>query len=461
MQNVKKKKAAIRIWAILIWLVIWQIAAMAADMPIFFVTPLEVIKRLGELIITAEFWTSALYTLLHIMAGFFLALVTAVVLASLASRYKAVGEFVAPPMLAIRSVPVVSFIILALICFSSKHLAILISFLMVLPILYSSILTGIKQTDRELLQMADVFRLTSGRRIRYIYIPQVYPYFMSACASAVGIAWKSGCAAEVIGIPQGSIGEKLQEAKIYLETPDLFAWTLLIVVLSMVTEKVIFGLIREGYKLSQRMTDRKEKPDETDRAKLDNIQAEGLGKSYGQQKVLDRFSIDIPDGKITVIMGESGCGKTTLLNILEGLEEADCGKVSGLEGKHIAAVFQEDRLLEHLSAEDNIRLTASEVSKEEIREGMQRTRLLSEQESGKSVADFSGGMKRRTALLRALLSDWDVLLLDEPFKGLDTETKAEVSSYLQEKTRGKTVLMVTHDEEEAMKMATGSIINLK
>ena len=118
-----------------------------------------------------------------------------------------------------------------------------ISFLMVLPVIYTNILEGIRQTDRKILEMAKVFRVNLRRQIRYIYVSQVLPYFLSACRLSLGMCWKAGVAAEVIGVPSGSIGEKLYNAKIYLNTPDLFAWTIVIIVISFVFEKCFLGIV--------------------------------------------------------------------------------------------------------------------------------------------------------------------------------------------------------------------------
>ena len=142
---------------------------------------------------------------------------------------------------------------LALILFSSKNLAVLISFLIVLPVLYTNLLSGIRAADPQLLEMARVFRVPALRGIRYVYLPQVLPYFRSACGSALGLCWKSGIAAEVIGMPDGSIGEQLQQAKIYLNTPDLFAWTLVIVLVSLIFEKVFLALLKRGERALERM----------------------------------------------------------------------------------------------------------------------------------------------------------------------------------------------------------------
>lgn len=218
---------------------------MRLDSDILLVSPLAVLCRLGQLMVTASFWKAVCFTLSRVAAGFFLAVLAGVLLAVAASRSDRIRELLTPVLLAVRSVPVASFIILALIWFSSKNLSVLISFLMVLPIIYTNVLNGIRSVDRQLLEMARVFRIPGLRVARYIYLPQVMPFFYSACSVAVGMSWKAGAAAEVIGIPGGSIGERLQQAKVYLDTPDLFAWTLVIVAASLFFEKTVLFMVRK------------------------------------------------------------------------------------------------------------------------------------------------------------------------------------------------------------------------
>ncbi|MDE7416823.1 MAG: ABC transporter permease subunit [Lachnospiraceae bacterium] len=234
-----KEKHKIRLWAVLFWMIVWQLASMWLDSDILLVSPVKVVYRLSQLMMTAAFWKAVCFTLLRIASGFFLAVATGVTLAAVSSHFTRAQELLAPFMLAVKSVPVASFIILALIWFSSRNLSILISFLMVLPIIYTSVLSGIRSVDRQLLEMAYVFRIPKLRVVRYIYLPQIMPFFYSACSVALGMSWKAGAAAEVIGIPKGSIGERLQQAKVYLDTPDLFAWTLVIVAASLFFEKIV------------------------------------------------------------------------------------------------------------------------------------------------------------------------------------------------------------------------------
>lgn len=224
--------------AILFWIAIWQILSMQKILGLFVASPLQTAGRLLELLGTGRFYLSVLYTSGRILTGFLLGVVVGTILAVLTWRYEWIDILVQPVMRLIRTVPVASFIILALILLSSRCLTQLISFLMALPIICMNVKSGIGQTDGSLVEMARLFHVPRYRMIRHLYIPQVMPAFTTATSLALSFSWKSGIAAEVIGMPTGSIGERLQQAKVYLNTPDLFAWTLVIVLLSMVSDKL-------------------------------------------------------------------------------------------------------------------------------------------------------------------------------------------------------------------------------
>ena len=191
---------------------------------------------------------------------------------------------------------------------------------------------------------------------------------------------------------------------------------------------------------------------------VDNIKVKHLYKSFGGKAVLRDFSADFPAGAVTAVMAPSGGGKTTLLRILMGLEPADGGGVEGLEGLRQSAVFQEDRLCENLSAPANLRLVNPALSPGEAEEALAGVGLAGC--GGQRVAEFSGGMRRRVAILRALLAQWDVLFLDEPFKGLDAETKALVMADTRRRCAGRTVVLVTHDGTEAEALGAVQVLHL-
>lgn len=188
------------------------------------------------------------------------------------------------------------------------------------------------------------------------------------------------------------------------------------------------------------------------------IEAVNICKAFKTNIVLNGFSHEFKDGTVTAIMGASGCGKSTLISILMGVMSPDSGEVIAPEKFRRSAVFQENRLCENLTAAANIRLvTGKRCTNEQIDEQLAAVGLCDI--AKKPVRELSGGMKRRVALVRALMAEYDVLFLDEPFKGLDEQTKLNVMQYCKEKTCGKTVIVVTHDKSECDFMAD-EIINL-
>lgn len=445
-----KANKEIHLWAVLFWLAVWQCISVQLNNDILLVSPVKVIIRLGQLMMTSLFWKSVLFTLVHIATGFLAAVGTGCILAVAASHFQGIHALLAPIMLTIKSVPVASFIILALIWFSSKNLSVLISFLMVLPIIYTNMLSGIKSVDRQLLEMAQVFSIPKLRVARYIYLQQLLPFFYSACTVSLGLSWKAGVAAEVIGIPKGSVGERLQQAKIYLNTPDLFAWTLVIVLLSLLFEKITLYIIAQ---ITARVTTLKERRFQTIDwipVKTNDIYIRTLTKSFGNKVVLKNLNMKLQGGKINCIMAQSGAGKTTLLRIMMGLERADSGTIEGIDGKKQSVVFQEERLCENMTSIENICFVNSKLTINKVRGELEKVGLIDC--VNQPVSELSGGMRRRVSILRALLAEYDVLFLDEPFQGLDSERKEQVIQYVKEKTAGKTIVFVTHDIWEAKRL---------
>lgn len=189
-----------------------------------------------------------------------------------------------------------------------------------------------------------------------------------------------------------------------------------------------------------------------------DIQLSKVSKSFEGKQVLQELDITFPEGRISCLMGASGIGKTTIINLLMGLIKPDAGTISGVKDKRIVAVFQEDRLIEHWSVLKNIRLVCNKkISNQIIEEELARVGL--ENIMGQTVKSLSGGMRRRVALIRAILADGDLIILDEPLKGLDELLKVRVMEYFKEKTKGKTVIWVTHDREE-VDLLKANLINI-
>lgn len=238
------RKAAV--W--LFWIALWQFAAALVHNPIIFVGPLEMLRSLGEQFFEAGFWLTIGHSFGKISLGFLGAFASGLLLGSLAYCVPFAGELLEPFMSLIRSIPVASFVILALIWIGSGSLSVFISYLVVLPMVYVNTIAGLSSTDPKLLEMARVFHMTGLKKIRYIYVPALMPYLVSGCKTALGMSWKSGIAAEVIGIPSSSIGEQLYYSKLYLDTAGLFAWTFVIVIVSAVFEQLFLFLLKRFWR---------------------------------------------------------------------------------------------------------------------------------------------------------------------------------------------------------------------
>lgn len=438
-----KKKIITNTLAVCFWLLLWQAASVCIGSDLLLVSPVKVLVTLADLMFTGDFWATVLFSSVRILSGLVLAVLAGVVLAVLAGAFGVVRSLLRPLMVTVKSIPVASFIILALLWLrNAGNLAVFISFLMVLPIVYTNTLTGIRQADAQLLELAKLYRLSPWRTMRYIRLPAVLPHFRAACVVGLGLCWKSGVAAEVIGITSGSIGGKLYDAKLLFSTAELLAWTMVIVLLSLCFEKLfLFALDRAGRRAMRVVPPRAAAPGAPGAIRLENVT-----KGFGGPPVLEQLSLEFPAGGRVCVMGPSGLGKTTLLRVTAGLLSPDEGRVQA--PVRFSAAFQEDRLLEYADAVDNVRLVCS-LPPERIRAALAQLGLAPE-ECVRPVSELSGGQRRRVALARAMLADGaGAVLLDEPFKGLDEQAHRQAAEFVRAAQAGRTLLEVTHDARDA------------
>lgn len=234
------KKAAV----LAFWLLVWQLAYWAVDRELYLPAPFAVLQRLAGLIRLKAFWADTLWSVLRVAEGFLLALILAVLLGVASGLSRLVHALVSPVVTAIKAAPVMSFIMIALFWFSSGQVPVFICFLMCFPIVWTPMVEGFRNVDGQLLEMSRVFRVRLWVRIRRLYIPSLLPFFTPACLNALGYGWKVGVAAEVLSHPARSIGSHMYEAKAYLDSTELFAWTVVVIVLSMGFERLFSLLIR-------------------------------------------------------------------------------------------------------------------------------------------------------------------------------------------------------------------------
>lgn len=235
------KRITRKIAAGAVWLLVWQLCWLAVGQDVLLPSPAGVARRLGQLVCTLPFWQQVGLSLLRILTGYLLALALGAALGALTARSRLADCLLSPALRSVRAIPVASFIILLFVLMSKEHIPTVTSFLMVLPVVWANVDQGVRETDPALLEMARVFRLPPGRVFRHIRLPAVMPFFLAAARTGMGLAWKAGVAAEVLAAPRLGIGRALYEAKVYLESEELFAWTAVIVAISVLLER---GLVR-------------------------------------------------------------------------------------------------------------------------------------------------------------------------------------------------------------------------
>jgi len=229
--------------ALIFWTVVWYLAAVAMDNPLLLPGPVQVLRCLGELMQTAAFWQTVVVSIGRILLGILLAILLGSLLAVVSTSCRLLEVLIAPAMTAMQATPVASFTILVLIWIDRDYVPVLICGMMVLPVVYNSVSTGIRVTDPQLLELAKVYRLSKFQTLRRIWIPSVMPFFRATCLNSIGLGWKAGIAAEVLTVPKHSIGRMIADSKLYLMTEELFAWTLVVIVLSLLLQKLMLPLL--------------------------------------------------------------------------------------------------------------------------------------------------------------------------------------------------------------------------
>lgn len=245
MNSIIQNKFFKTVLAIVFWVAVWYVAAFAIDKEVFLPFPHTVIVRFTALIMSPNFLKTVAFSLIRILTGFVVGIILGFFLAIFTNYSKVAEAIISPAVRVIRATPVVSFILLAYLWLDNDTIPAFIAILMVVPIMWQNVSSGLMNLDNNLSQMADVFKIKKTKRFFKIIFPQLTPYFYSGCMTSLGLAWKSGVAAEVISYPKVAIGKEMNEAKILLETSDVFVWTLTLIALSLIFESLIKNFFKK------------------------------------------------------------------------------------------------------------------------------------------------------------------------------------------------------------------------
>lgn len=430
------------------WLAVWVFAAALVAQPLILPGPGTVAVALLRLVCDAGTWAILAGSGARILGGLALAAVCGGVLAGVSVRSLTFARLVAPALSFVKATPVACVVVLLLIWLGSARVSVAAVFLMALPGVYFSLVEGLAQVDKPLEQM---FRLHGVRGWRLFCTHtwrEVLPFVLSCARAVIGMSWKAGVAAELIGMAVGTVGERIYQAKLLIETADLLAWTVLVVAASWACERVLVWLLRASgpvaWRVAVRAHGRAGGP-------AGGGAAAELALAVGDRApwapALDGLVLNVPAGGRICVMGASGVGKSTLLSLTAG-ECAPC-----------SMVFQDTRLVEDASALDNVLVCADARVNASSAAALLRL-LVPGVDVHARVAELSGGQRRRVEIARALLCPGGAVILDEPFTGLDTAARDACAEVVLDLLDGRMLLLATHDAVDAQALNISDIITL-
>lgn len=443
-----------RLLSVAVLLAVWQVAARALHAPLILPAPLAVARRLVALAQTADFWRHVAATSARTVKSAAIVVCLGSVAGLLCGTSPRFAAFMAFPLAVIRSAPVVSFILLALFWLGTDSVPVFCAVLMAFPLMVTTVASGCARRDGRLLAMARVFRLTRAQVARYIAAAELLPFFAAGARASFGMIWKVVAASEVLSLPRHALGTLMQTAQVHLETADVLAVTVVLVLLSLLCE----GAARQAARLFQVLRRRRAvalPPDSATPVPVPTepcaVSVRGLSVAYGGKPVLDDFSLTVEKGAVLALLAPSGAGKTTLLDHIA----AGAGRVS--------YAFQEPRLLDGCTLLKNVALPLERLFPRDqaLARAAAFLRAVGLGDRLHAVPpELSGGERQRVALARALAFPADVLLLDEAFRSQDAHGTAALIVLLKTHLRHepKTVLLVTHSLHEAAALATRVII---
>lgn len=431
------------------WLAVWVFAAALVAQPLILPGPCAVVVALLRLVCDASTWAILAGSGARILGGLALAAVCGGVLAGVSVRSRTFSRLVAPALSFVKATPVACVVVLLLIWLGSARVSIAAVFLMALPGVYFSLVEGLTQADKPLEQM---FRLHGVRGWRLFCAHtwrEVLPFALSCARAVIGMSWKAGVAAELIGMATGTVGERIYQAKLLIETADLLAWTVLVVAASWACERVLVWLLRASGPAAWRAAVLSHGRGLRGRAGAADVAelALAVGDRAPWAPALDGLVLNVPAGGRICVMGTSGVGKSTLLALAAG-ECAPC-----------SMVFQDVRLVEGASALDNVLVCADARVDASSAAALLRL-LVPGVDVHARVAELSGGQRRRVEIARALLCPGGAVILDEPFTGLDTAARDACAEVVLDLLVGRMLLLATHDAVDAQALNISDIITL-
>lgn len=442
--------------SILFLLFVWQITAKIIDLPMFFPAIDDLVVSFAALLSSASFYLSLGATLIRGVIGILISFLIAAGLSLVFARIDWLYELFRPILAVMRSVPVISFILLALIFLHAESIPLLIGFLTMFPLLTENLTKGMAGMRPELTILSQQFRFSRRNHFCQIIYPQIKPFLYSGLASAAGFGWRAIIMGEVLSQCTLGIGSEMKRAQTFIALSDLIAWTLIAILIGFLTDKIVRRLGEYTFPVAFLSEKRENNISDCmeNRPKGLPIALKNVSYLYG----VSHFSCSFEAGKVYGISAPSGTGKTTLLHLINGTLKPVSGTVSIDRHFGIASLFQEPELLPHLSVQENITIASARFcSREKACAKAEELLLLVEMEEYKEQFphQLSYGQQQRIALARALIYPSPFLFLDEPFKGMDAALTQRIIHRIREKESvwQQTLLFTSHQREELTALA--------
>ena len=422
---------------------------MLDDSGVLLCGPLDALLALCRLVCAQAFWSSICFSTLRIVAGVAGGYLIAAVLATASWHARAVRALLQPALLAIKSTPVACVVVILLIWTGAANVSVITVLLLVVPAIYFALCAGLDNMDAGQRDLFEIFGARGRRRFFALIWPAILPYLQAASSTVLGMSWKAGIAAELIGVPAGSLGERIYQAKLLLETPDLFAWTFCVICLSWLFEHGAMALLRGTWPRAAKLALRAPRDlMESGRGNSDaSLRAQGLLIGYGAEPLCEPLGFSLGPSSCLCLQAPSGTGKTTLLHTIARLQRPLAGSLENTAWGR-SMMFQDTRLVEDLDAMDNILLFARPgFTRKDARD--LACELLPKDALSRPMRELSGGQRRRVELARAFAAPGELVLLDEPFGGLDAQAHSCALAFVKRHGAGRIVVFATHDADDA------------
>lgn len=458
--------------SILFWVVIWCALAAVIDNDLLFADPFAVLASLGQSIAEPSFWMAVGYTAIRIIGIGTLSGLVALGMGALGYRFPLIHRLFAPPLQVMKSAPVACVVVIVLVMWGAHGAFATIVAFVAFPPFYIAIQQALAERPRATEEVLTLLGVSRWRVFCACTWPAALPFFTAASKTAVALSWRAGITAELLCLPLGSIGAAVYASKLTLDSAGLLAWTIVVMLLSWLNEKAVLGLLAWSRKLStlaladgkrsaaaaltvatpspasapaapseSSPTAQRDLPGEAAHLTLDAVH-----KRYGDTIVLEAFSLAIRPGERICLMAPTGSGKSTALRILARLSMPDTGSTQA--PARIGIVMQGPTLVKDLTACQNVALAAApHISATRIHQHLEG--LISADAVDRPAADLSGGTQRLVELVRAMLSDGQAIVLDEPFTGLDAARREAACAFIMTTLSDRPLIIATHDPRDA------------